>query len=156
MTRLDHCPREADVVAAVTSGRWPSAVDGALQEHVASCPVCADVLAVAGAMAPLEREALDGARLPSAGQVWLRTQVRARHEAARAAALPVLAAQGLAAAVVLGMIAALVSWQWPAIATATETWVRPLAALDLGITAWLGVATAFVLAPLAIYAAVRE
>ena len=32
---------------------------------------------------------------------------------------------------------------------------RPLA-FDLGLVAWLGVATAAVLAPLAIYAAVRE
>ena len=45
MSGLAECRREAEVVAAVSSGRWPAAVDGALVEHVRTCAVCADVLA---------------------------------------------------------------------------------------------------------------
>ena len=73
------------------------------------------------------------------------------------AALPLLLAQGLGAAAVLGLVAALVSWQWPSLVAAAGSWVlHPVAALDLGVAAWLGVVMAAVLGPLAIYAAVRE
>lgn len=155
--RLAECRHEAEVVAAVAAGRWPSAADPALCDHARRCPVCAEVLEVAQAMAPLESETLADVRLPSAGQVWWRAQVRARHEARRAAALPVLAAQGLGAAAILGLVAALVSWQWPVVAAAAGGWLaRPLAALDLGLIAWAALGMFAVLAPLAIYAAVRD
>ena len=147
MNHLAECGHEGDLVAAVTSGRWPSAVDQRLRDHVASCAVCAEVLQVAEAMTAIEQEALADTRLPSAGQVWWRAQVRARHDAATVAARPVMIAQAVGGAAALGLVAAVVSWQWPAISTA---------AVDLGLIAWLGVATAAVLGPLAIYAAVRE
>ena len=105
MSRLAECRHEADLVAAVTSGRWPSAVDQALREHVASCPVCADVLQVAEVMAAIEQETLADTRLPSPGQVWWRSQVRARREAAAVAARPVLVAQAVGAAAALGLVA---------------------------------------------------
>jgi len=147
MPRLAECCHEGDLVAAVTSGRWPSAVDQEIREHVASCPVCADVLQVAEAMTAIEQETLADTRLPAAGQVWWRAQVRARHEAAAVAARPVMVAQAVGAAAAVGLVAGVVSWQWTAIAHA---------AFDLGLIAWLGVAMAAVLGPLAIYAAVRE
>ena len=78
MSRLAECRHEADLVGAVTSGRWPTAVDQALREHVASCPVCADVLQVAEVMTAIEQETLADTRLPSPGQVWWRAQLRAR------------------------------------------------------------------------------
>jgi predicted anti-sigma-YlaC factor YlaD len=134
MSRLAECHHEADLVAAVTSGRWPAAVDPAMREHVASCAVCAEVLQVAEAMTALEQETLADTRLPAAGQVWWRAQIRARHQA-------------LGGAAAVGLIAAVVSWKWATIATV---------AFDLGLIAWVGVATAAVLGPLAIYAAVRE
>ena len=147
MSRLAECRHEGDVVAAVTGGRWPSAVDPALREHVGSCPVCAEVLQVAEAMTAIERETLADTRLPAAGQVWWRAQIRARHEAAAVAARPVMVAQAVGAAAAVGLVAGVLSWQWVAIANA---------AFDLGLIAWVGVATAAVLGPLAIYAAVRE
>ncbi len=83
--------------------------------------------------------------------------MRARQDARRAAALPVLAAQGLGAAAIVGLVAALLSWQWPAVAAAAGAWLaRPLAALDMGLVAWAALGMCAVLAPLAIYAAVRE
>ena len=106
-------------------------------------------------MAALEQETLADTRLPSAGQVWWRAQVRARHEAAAVAARPVMVAQALGARPRPWTGRRVVSWQWAAIALG---WPGgpPLAALDLGLAAWLGVAMAAVLGPLAIYAAVRE
>lgn len=157
MSRIAECRHEADLVAAVTSGRWPAAVDPAMREHVASCAVCADVVQVAQAMTALERETLADTRLPAAGQVWWRAQIRARQEAAAVAARPVLVAQAVGAAAGLGLVAGLISWQWPAIAQAAGTWMgHPLGSVDLGLISWLGVGMAAVLGPLAIYAAIRE
>jgi hypothetical protein len=157
MSRLAECRHEADLVAAVTSGRWPSAVDEALRQHVGSCPVCAEVLQVSELMTAVEQETLADTRLPSPGQVWWRAQVRARHEAAAVAARPVLVAQAVGAAAALGLVAGVISWQWPAIAQAAGTWVgHPIASVDLGLISWIGVGMAAVLGPLAIYAAVRE
>ena len=152
MPRLAECRHEGDVVAAVTTGRWPSAVDQTLREHVASCAVCAEVLQVAEAMTAIEQETLADTRLPAAGQVWWRAQVRARHEAAAVAARPVMVAQAVGAAAALGLVAGVVSRQWTAIAHAASEF----GLFELGLIAWLGVAMAAVLGPLAIYAAVRE
>ena len=117
MSRLAECRHEGDLVAAVTSGRWPAAVDPAMREHVASCAVCSEVLQVAEAMTALEQETLADTRLPAAGQVWWRAQIRARHEAAAVAARPVMVAQALGGAAAVGLLAAVVSWKWATIAT---------------------------------------
>ena len=109
MSRLAECRHEGDLVAAVTSGRWPAAVDPAMREHVASCAVCADVLQVAEAMTALEQETLADTRLPAAGQVWWRAQIRARHEAAAVAARPVMVAQAVGGAAAVGLVAGVVS-----------------------------------------------
>lgn len=152
MSRPATCPREPDVIAAVTSGRWPLAADETLRAHVASCEVCAEARAMAELMRSLERETLQDARLPSAGQVWWRAQLRARREAQAAAARPVLVAQGLGAAVVLGLIAALISWQWPVLAQAAGEWLhQPVVALELSRSAWSLLGAAGILGPLAIY-----
>ena len=56
--------------------------------------------------------------VPSSGQVWWRAQVRARAEAERAAARPIFIAQAVAAAALVGLIAAVVSWVWPKMSAA--------------------------------------
>lgn len=157
MSRLAECRHEAEVVAAVTRGRWPAAADAALREHVAGCAVCTEVLDVAAAMTALEQETLAESRLPAPGQVWWRAQLRARRDAAHAAARPVILAQAVGAACALGLIAALVTWQWPSLAAAAAAWVGgPLAGVDLGIVAWLVLGVWAVLGPLAIYFAVAR
>ena len=148
MSRLAECRHEADLVAAVTSGRWPDGVDAALREHVASCAVCCG--RAAGRRGHGRRS--NRRRWPTRG---CRRRVRcggARRCArgtrpAAVAARPVMVAQALGGAAAVGLVAAVVSWKWAAIATV---------ALDLGLVAWVGVATAAVLGPLAIYAAVRS
>jgi hypothetical protein len=156
MSRLAQCQRESDVIAAVSSGRWASA-DDELRRHAASCEACADAHAMAETMRTLEQETLGDTQLPSPGQVWWRAQLRARREAREAAERPVLIAQGLGAAVVIGLIAALISWQWPAMTGLAATWLRqPILALDLGVAAWSLLGAAAVLGPLAIYWAVAR
>lgn len=156
MSRLAECPREPEVIAAVTAGRWTTADDD-LRDHVARCLACAEARAMADTMRGLERETLEDVRLPSAGQVWWRSQLRARREAQQAAARPVLIAQGLGTAVILGLIAAVLSWQWPLIAEVAGAWMRqPLVSLDLGVAAWAMLVVAAVAGPLAIYWAVAR
>ena len=156
MSRLTECAREPEVVAAVAAGRWTAVADD-LRSHVAGCQACAEARDMADTMRALERETLDDVRLPSAGQVWWRAQLRARREAQQAAARPVLIAQGLGAAVIIGLIAAVLSWQWPVMTEMAGAWVRqPLVALDLGVAAWAMLVVAAVVGPLAIYWAVAR
>jgi hypothetical protein len=156
MSRLAQCPLESDVITAVSHGRWESATED-LRRHAASCVACTEALEMAEMMRALERETLGETRLPSAGQMWWRAQLRARREARDAAARPVLIAQGVGAAVIIGLIAAIISWQWPLIADTAGAWVRqPLVALDLGVTAWTMLVAAAVLGPVAIYWAVAR
>jgi hypothetical protein len=156
MSRIAQCPRESDVITAVSHGRWATA-DETLRQHAASCAACTEAREMAEMMSALERETLGETRLPSGGQMWWRAQLRARREARDAAARPVLIAQGLGAAVIIGLIAAIVSWQWPLIAGTAGAWVRqPLLGLNLGVTVWTMLVVAAVLGPLAIYWAVAR
>jgi hypothetical protein len=102
MTPLMECPRERDVLDLVAIGRWPDRADHELVAHVARCASCADLAAVAVAVADLRDEEARP-RVPDAALVWHRAQIRARADAARLAARPLLLAQaaGLAALVVL-------------------------------------------------------
>jgi hypothetical protein len=108
--KVETCPREAELVDAIASGTWPTCADPELCAHVDHCPVCADVLAVAAAMREEHALACREARVPSAAVVWWRAQVRAREEAARAAARPITLVQvvagacGLAATLTLGSL----------------------------------------------------
>jgi hypothetical protein len=156
MSGLAQCRRESEVIGAVTSGRWHAADDD-LRQHAASCPACGEAREMAEMMRALERDTIGDTRLPSPGQVWWRAQLRARREAREAAARPVLIAQGLGAAVIVGLLAALISWQWPLMSDFVALWVRqPLVALDLGVAAWSLLGAAAVLGPLAIYWAVAR
>jgi anti-sigma factor RsiW len=90
------CPREQDVIDALTTGQWPDRCAGELKAHVAACDGCRDLVAI---LAPLG-ESWAGARIdahvPASGMVWWRAQMRARQEAARAAARPITVVQGIA------------------------------------------------------------
>ncbi len=110
-----QCVREADVLDALTSARWPNRVDAELSAHVASCDICQDVLTVASAMREDHEAAWADADVPSSGQMWWRAEMRARQDAVREATRPVAVAQGVAALLVL-VVAAAGAWvAWPAI-----------------------------------------
>jgi len=109
--RID-CPREQDVIDAVTSGRWPDRADDELRTHVGSCALCGEVAAIVAALQE-DREATRlRAPLPPAGRVWWRAEMRARREAARHAVQPIGVALGLAIACAAGLAAALLQLAW--------------------------------------------
>ena len=155
---LTDCRFETAVLDEVGAGRWPAESPAALREHVASCPVCADVALVAAEMRDTEAAVAEPVALPSAGQVWWRAELRARHEAASLAQRPVIAVQVVAAVVcVLALVTGIRSfapdaWGWVVQAaslsrsTDVSSWNLLLVA---AIGFWL------VLAPLAVYMVMR-
>jgi len=157
-----ECVRESEILDEIAAGRWPAEAPAALTSHAASCPVCADLALAASALHHDAAVAtVTPLALPSAGQVWWRAELRARHEAARLAQRPVLAVQVVAAVVVL---AALVTgarsvapdaWAWFArtasgARSVSFATLEPLTlALVLAVGLWL------ILGPIAVYMVVR-
>jgi hypothetical protein len=154
-----ECARESEILDAIAAGDWPHAAPEALTAHAATCAVCADLALAASA---IHDDAAVASHvpmaLPSAGQVWWRAELRARHEAVLMAQRPVLAVQVVAAVVVL---AALVTglrsltpdaWAWVvrtagvARSGSLDTWT---VALVLSVGLWL------VLGPIALYMVLR-
>jgi len=45
-----ECELESEVLAGVLQNRWPEQADASLREHVAARAICADVVAIAGAI----------------------------------------------------------------------------------------------------------
>jgi hypothetical protein len=124
--RLD-CPREQDLLDAVAANRWPDRVDTGLREHVASCGICADVDEIAVAFLQDRECAHAEAQVPPSAAVWWKAQMRAREEAARIAARPIVLVQ--AVATICAAIVALV------VAPAASAWVRGLIT-SLGASDW--------------------
>jgi hypothetical protein len=164
MTDL-QCAREADLLDAIASNRWPTRVDEDLRTHIAACGACADLAVVASALRN-DRDAalMEAASLPPAGLVWLRAQARGRADAARAAARPVTimqaAAMAAATAVVSLLIGLLAVWVW----TRRESLHVPLLADAAGLEpigfavhgVLLAIALWLVLAPVAVYLLAAE
>ena len=135
-----ECQFEAEVLAAVLESRWPMHAGARLREHAATCPLCADVVAVASAFNDSLEPLRAAAELPDASRVWWQSQMRARREAVKAAGRPIAAVQMIA----FGCAVALLS----ACFGATSTWFQAvlkrvtasLASFDL--TAFLGATAA--------------
>ena len=105
MKRVE-CEFEAEVLSAALQARWPDRVDTELRDHVASCAICSDVIAVAVAIDDVREETRLCAVVPDSGRVWWLAQLRARREAAVAAGRPITAAQVIALASAVGLLGA--------------------------------------------------
>lgn len=166
---MHECDREEDVLDALASRRWPERAPDDLRAHVANCSVCTDLAEVAKAALEDRQQLWNDVRVPPAGVVWWRAQLRAREDAARAAGRPVAFIQGVAASVSVWLMVALFSAlpagyvsEWRAsLSSSLPAWTFTIA--DLGrlaaavpivvfalIVAWL------VLAPVAIYLAAAD
>ena len=111
-----QCQFEQELLDAIAAQRWPGKAEAALREHVSGCALCSDVAEIAGAFFDDRDCARAEAVVPSASGVWWRAQIRAREEAARTAARPLLVFQAIAT-----IVAAVVAI---ALAPAASTWVR--------------------------------
>lgn len=101
-----ECELESEVLAAVLQNRWPDRVDASLHQHVVACAICADVVAIAGAIDNAREEMRERAVVPDSGRVWWLAQMRARREAAQTAGRPITAAQVIAFACAVGLLGA--------------------------------------------------
>jgi hypothetical protein len=101
------CDREQDVLDALAAGRWPDRCDEELRRHVSGCAICRDLADVAPVLMDEQEVARRSARVPSAGVVWWRAQLRAREDAARTAGRPVAFVQGVAASVAVWLVLSL-------------------------------------------------
>jgi len=126
-----ECEREIEIVEAVTCGRWPAATSEELQTHAAGCPICSDVVRVAVALTEEKENGLQMARVPSAGLVWWRSEMRARRDAVNRATRPLRIVEWTAMACVLAAIAAVLVWVGPA-AVAGMLW-QPSLAFFIGL-----------------------
>lgn len=165
--KATECAREQDVMDAIASGRWPSRCDAALRAHVDGCDVCSDLAEVVVPIRADFEETLSAARVPTAGAVWWRAQVRARIEAQAAAARPLRAFTAVALACAAGLVAALVTLAWPWLRT--WLWAQGVDAPSLpdpsgllgalgerGASLLIAVALVAVAAPVALLVALSE
>jgi hypothetical protein len=150
------CAREDEVVALVLSGRWPDNADEDLCRHAESCPVCGDVIAIASALRQ-DLQRVSDVQVPAAGQIWWRSAIRARADAARAAARPMVWLQALTGAGAVGAALAGISLAWPRIEgtfhlviPSNSAWLQE--ALPLLLVAGIGL----IAAPIAYYLAVPK
>jgi hypothetical protein len=156
---LVECPREADVLDALASARWPHRVDRELTDHVASCGICSDVIAVASAIREDHDAAWQEANVPSSGQVWWRSEMRARQDAIREASRPVTVAQGVGVLFVLAVAAAAGWLAWPSaheFFTATAQSPTAAFASPLLLPLIVAMGALLVVAPLALYVVLSE
>ena len=108
---MTGCRREADVLRAASSDRWPDN----LRRHLAECNDCTATAAVAAWMSRFARSSDRQPTLPDPSIVWLKAKLlRGSVDAARAAR-PLNVAQVIAYLVVAGGWAAVMTWKWDAI-----------------------------------------
>jgi hypothetical protein len=168
------CAFESDLVDAIRSSRWPARAEAALVAHVATCPMCSDVAAVAPALLGADdlevRAELAAPVVPDARVVWLRSQWRARAEAERRATHSITAVQAAALAAVAALagivFGATAGWLQHGLATLDADLVSALpassaiSAVIAAFSAHAALATAAVLAilaaPVAAYVVTRE
>jgi hypothetical protein len=148
-----ECERESDVLDAIAADRWPGRLERDLADHVSRCHLCQDLGTVAQAFADDRDLAPGEVRLPSAGLVWWRAEIRAKQQATQTANRPITFAQAAAAAGGLGAALALLSQIDPSSLRrfAVETWTQLGPDQSLFYLLYAAAAIFLVLTPLALY-----
>jgi hypothetical protein len=120
----------------------------------ADCPQCGPLVALVQQIRQEFEDTTRKARVPTPEIVWWRAQMRARQEAARKAARPILLTQALAVAASIGLLVALAGRvTLPAVSFAE------MSPLSVGLPLlYIVIAAAFclVIAPLAVYVALAR
>lgn len=127
---MTMCDREQELLAALRSGNWTPE----LRAHFAACDYCAELAITVEFMQQAAATATP--HVTPAGIVWWKAQLRARREAAQAAARPVLIAERASA--VVALLGAVGAMAWLSSA-ATSAAIAGIVALGLLTTAAAGV-----------------
>jgi hypothetical protein len=161
------CAREQDVLDVLAARRWPGRCEPELEEHIRVCGICGDLAAAAAALLDEHECAWGEARVPASGVVWWRAQVRAREEAARAAARPIAFVQGVAASCAVWVAFSLLRAFPPRTGLNWRGWVTSLAGIvpDFsavaasvpgGLSFLIVVGASLFLAPVVLFIGLRE
>jgi hypothetical protein len=119
------------------------------------CPECGPLVALADDIRREFETTRTQARVPTPEIVWWRAQMRARQDAARQAARPILFTQALAAAALIGLLVSVVG----RLATSWVSWGDLVPAMTPGFPiAYVAIAAAFciVIPPVAVYLALSR
>jgi hypothetical protein len=108
-----ECNHESEILRAVNSGLWAEPANEMLRKHAESCAVCSDLASVALALQDDYASASQNVRIPSAGLIWWRTELRARREAVRKAERPITWVQAFGGACAAGVLLALLGRAMP-------------------------------------------
>jgi len=95
------CSRQPEVKQMLARGHWPQACPPELHAHVGACKACAEFLLVTQAFQQSRATASADVRLPAAGAIWWRAQLRRRNAAVERMARPMLGAYVFALAITL-------------------------------------------------------
>ena len=109
--KVPQCEKEPAVTELLQSGRWPEACDAALRGHVEKCPVCSEIVLVARLLQEDNASLLADVKLPDAGLVWWKAQLRARREATELATRPIALAERFALACGMAVLLAFIVWK---------------------------------------------
>jgi hypothetical protein len=142
-----ECSRELEVLDAIASGRWPDRAGDELHGHVAACGICSDVAVIATLYNDDFGALSEQTRLPSAGLVWWKSEIRARREAVRIATRPISLAAGLAAVCLAGVLVMLLRGMPLGLNLATVSAFL----LDQPLVLWLLLGAIIALTPIALY-----
>ena len=143
---MNECARVGEVFQAVADGRWPNECDADLRAHAAACQPCADAALVAAAIREERNLQIESVRIPSAGLVWWRSELRARRDAARQAERPVSVMEAFAAACAIGVAIAFAKRLLPSLQDLRIEALAGLTPLSLALAAAIVIA-----APVALY-----
>jgi hypothetical protein len=166
MTSID-CAREQDVLDMLAARRWPDRCEPELEAHIRACAVCGDLTNAAAALLDEHESAWAEARIPASGVVWWRAQMRAREEAARAAARPIAFVQGVAASCALWVSVSLLRAFLPQAGLNWREWTTGLAdrvpdfsavaaSVPGGLPLLILVGASLAFAPVALFIGLRE
>jgi hypothetical protein len=109
------------------------------------CPTCGPLVALAEQIRREFEHTQSQARVPTPEIVWWRAQMRAREEAARTAARPIVFTQALAVAALIGLLVSVVgrltlpAMTWPGLSLENGL---PLVPIAIAGVCWLVVAPA--------------
>ncbi len=149
------CSHEATVLTAMRAGQ-PAPLNDEVLAHLAECESCREALVLATALRDDRADLVAQARVPSAGQAWWRAELRARHEAAEAAARPITVVSGLAAASLIGVLASmagLLAVLMPSWAMLPAEWALPT---GLRLALWLVAGAMLAAVPVLLYVTLRD
>ena len=93
------CPRQMDVQQLLRRGQWPHACPAELRAHLSDCRGCSELVMVTEAFQQSRAAAAAQVRLPAAGAIWWRAQLRRRNAAVERVGKPIFGAYVFALAV---------------------------------------------------------